>query len=74
MAIKGCIGVIQLRGGLGLPLETDLEILVGYILSRQKFQGYLAVEFVILRQVNLPHAPGAKLFENLILKYGFTDH
>src|SRR5262245_34510595 len=60
-------GVIQRRCGFGFLKKTAEPLLIGGDIVGQNFDGDRAVETAVLGQIDLAHAPGTKLFHNLVV-------
>ena len=67
------VRMVQGGDGLGLPLEPA-QALGRSHLGRQNLQRDLATEFRVLGNIDIAHAAGAKLLENLVVGQGLADH
>jgi hypothetical protein len=56
---------------LAKPLAGSV---IGERSDGQDFQGYVALEFLIARAVDNPHAAGADLVEDAVLQQGLAEH
>ena len=68
------VRMIQGRRVPGLPLEALQVFAAGCDVFRQKLQRDIAAELRILSLVNDTHSAAPQLFDNPVMRNGFTDH
>ena len=71
-----CDDVGMFEGGncLGLAFKSLPALRVIGHLQWEDLEGHVPFQFGVLSTVDIAHASGAKLFENLVVGEGLTDH
>jgi hypothetical protein len=67
------IGMVQGKGGLRFPLETDEGVRVSSNLIWQELQSHEAVQFYILSLVDDTHPTTAELLDDAVVRDGLAD-
>ena len=74
LVYRAYIWVIQSGCGLGLPQQTLFSALIGGNFLGKEFNSDFAAELVVLSQVDLAHAAAPELLDDVVVRYGLTDH
>jgi hypothetical protein len=68
------VGVIQRRGGASLLQEAALPALVGHRLGGEHLERNGTLKQRVVRAIDHPHAAGAELANDLVVRQGPANH
>src|SRR5208337_1105977 len=68
------VGMVERRGGAGLPLKTLQRLTIPGKFFRQEFERYEAAELGVLGLIDHTHPSAAQLLNDAVVGNGLTNH